>query len=78
MTQNQFGVLISGQCIPRTKQDDGWAGSLRHRQEGPEVGVTGNDDPILTRRKQQKVDVFGSLEADFNGVNSIMSMVAEQ
>lgn len=69
-------MLLSSQRIPRTKQDDRWAGALRHRQEGPEVGVTRNDDPILTRGEQQKLDVFGSLEAAFEGVNSIVSMIA--
>jgi len=45
---------------------------------GPEVGVTRNDDPILTRGEQQKLDIFGSLEAAFEGVNSIMSMITKQ
>ncbi len=51
---------------------------MRGRQESSEIGVTGNDDPILTLGKQQQLDVFGSFKTEFKGVHSIMSVIAEQ
>jgi len=53
------------------------ARSLGYRQERPEVGVTGHDDSAITLSEQQELDVFGSLEAEFKGVHSIMSVFAE-
>ena len=44
---------------------------------GSQVSVTGNDDPTLTFCEQQKLPIFGSLEAEFKGVHSIMSVFAE-
>ncbi len=78
VAQDQFGMLISGQQIAGTKQDDRRAGALRHRQQCPEIGVAGNDDPALTFSEQQQLDVFGSLEPEFEGMNSIVPTIAEQ
>ena len=78
VAQDQFGMLISGQRGPRAKQDHRRVRALRHREQRPEVGVTGNDDPILTLGKQEQLDVLGSLEAEFMGVHSVMPVIAEQ
>lgn len=77
MAQNQLSMLIGGQCVSRTKQNHRWTPAPGQRAEGSEVGVGRHDDPVLTLGEQQEIVVFGSLEAQFEGVNGIVSALTK-